>query len=83
MLPQLLSTSFRDCDHGLSSFSSSVRSVVRSSSDSFASGTSSITIGPMRHSHSNRGRGGMSPARAIVRDTRASNGSGRTVELKD
>jgi hypothetical protein len=59
-------TSFRDRDNGLSSSASSLRSVVRTSSDSYASAMSGNTIGGVRSSN-----GGMSPARMIVKETRA------------
>ena len=59
-------TSFRDRDNGLSSSASSLRSAVRSSSDSYASAMSGNTIGGVRSSN-----GGMSPARMIVKETRA------------
>ena len=58
-------SSFRDRERengGLSSSASSMKSVIRSSSDSFASAMSSSTIGA---------RGGMSPARMIVKETKA------------
>ena len=70
-------TSFRDRDNGLASSASSARSAVRRSSDSYASAMSGNTL--------RRSNGGMSPARMIVNETRASDGgsSGRTMELKD
>ena len=61
-------TSFRDRENGLLSSASSVRSVIRSSSDSYASAMSSSTIGTGTVRSSN---GGMSPARMIVKETKA------------
>ena len=61
-------TSFRDRENGLLSSASSVRSVIRSSSDSYASAVSSSTIGTGAVRSSN---GGMSPARMIVKETKA------------
>jgi hypothetical protein len=64
-------TSLRDRENGgLLSAASSIRSVVRSSSESYASATSSSTIGAMRSSNGGGG-GGMSPARMIVKETKA------------
>ena len=54
---------------GLMSSSSSIRSVIRSSSDSYASAKSNSTIGA--GGGTTRGGGGMSPARMIVKETKA------------
>ena len=65
------SSSFHGCERengGLSSSASSLKSVIRSSSDSFASAMSSSTIGAMR---GGGGGGGMSPVRMIVKETKA------------
>jgi hypothetical protein len=62
-------TSFRDRENGLSSSASSVRSVIRSSWDSYASAMMSsgtIGAGAMRSPN-----GGMSPAGMIVKQTKA------------
>ena len=69
-------SSLRDRDNGLTSSASSVRSAVRTSSESYASAMSGNTIG----GSGMRSNGGMSPAKMIVKETRA---SGRTIKLKD
>jgi hypothetical protein len=58
-------SSFRNRENGLSSSASSVRSVVRSTSESYASATSGNTIGGGRRNHP-PSNGGMSPAKMIV-----------------
>ena len=73
-------SSFRDRENGLSSSASSVKSAVRSTSESYLSAMSGSTIGGRRNPQSN---GGMSPAKMIVRETRASGGGSRMVERKD
>ena len=62
------SPSIRDRDREVGSSASSIRSVVRSSAESYASAISNSTVGAMR---AGGGGTGMSPARMIVRDTKA------------
>ena len=57
-------TTTKDRDNGLASSASSVRSVVRSSSESYASAMSGNTVGGSRLN------GGMSAAKMIVKETR-------------
>ena len=74
-------SSFRDRENGLPSSASSVKSAVRSTWESYLSAMSGSTIGGRRNPQSN---GGVSPAKMIVRETRASSGGGsRMAERKD
>ena len=64
--------SIRDRDREVGSSASSIRSVVRSSTESYASAISTSTVGAMRGGGGGAAAAtGMSPARMIVRDTKA------------
>jgi hypothetical protein len=64
-------TSFRDRENGgLSSSASSVQSVIRSPSNSYASAMSSSTVGAAGAMRSSN-EGGMSPAMMIVKEAKA------------
>ena len=73
--------SFRDRENGSPSSTSSIKSAVRSTSESYLSAMSGSAIGGRRNPQSN---GGMSPAKMIVREMRASGGGSRmVVDRKD